>query len=89
MKNILITGTNGMIGSLILHYCLEREDVHTVTSITRKQTGIRHPKLAEILHTDFRLLNNSGTLTKPGYMFLLHRRVYRTGTQKRIQKDNS
>lgn len=53
MKNILITGTNGMIGSLLLQYCLEREDVQSVTSITRKKTGITHPKLAEILHTDF------------------------------------
>ncbi len=42
-----------MIGSLVLQYCLEREDVQRVTSITRKKTGITHPKLSEILHTDF------------------------------------
>jgi nucleoside-diphosphate-sugar epimerase len=53
MKNILITGTNGMIGKLILQICLERDDVAKVTSITRKPLGIYHPKLVEVIHTDF------------------------------------
>lgn len=53
MKNILITGANGMIGGLILRNCLEREDVDTVTSIARKKTGIKHPKLTEVIHQDF------------------------------------
>ena len=53
MKNIIITGTNGMIGNLILNYCLNRYDVDTITSITRKKTGIVHPKLKEVLHDNF------------------------------------
>jgi nucleoside-diphosphate-sugar epimerase len=53
MKNIIITGTNGMIGNLILQMCLERNDVTTITSITRKPIGISHPKLKEVLHQDF------------------------------------
>jgi nucleoside-diphosphate-sugar epimerase len=53
MKNILITGTNGMIGKLILQICLKRDDVAKVTSITRKPLGIYHPKLVEVIHTDF------------------------------------
>ncbi len=53
MKTILITGTNGMIGNLILEYCLLRDDVQTITSITRKPIGITHPKLKEVLHNDF------------------------------------
>ncbi len=53
MKNVLIAGSNGMIGSLILEYCLQRDDVDKVTSITRKSTGIHHPKLTEVLHDDF------------------------------------
>ena len=53
MKNIIITGTNGMIGSLILQLCLQRTDVGIVTSITRKPIGISHPKLKEIIHQDF------------------------------------
>ena len=53
MKNIIITGANGMIGRLILEYCLQREDVNKVTSITRKKTGITHPKLLEVIHEDY------------------------------------
>jgi nucleoside-diphosphate-sugar epimerase len=53
MKTIIITGSNGMIGSLILQYCLQREDVSRITSITRKPTGIHHPKLTEVFHDDF------------------------------------
>jgi nucleoside-diphosphate-sugar epimerase len=53
MKNIIITGTNGMVGSLILQSCLLRDDVAKVTSITRKPLGIYHPKLVEVIHNDF------------------------------------
>ena len=53
MKNILITGTNGMMGKLILEKCLLRNDVQKITSITRKSTGITHPTLVEIFHNDF------------------------------------
>jgi nucleoside-diphosphate-sugar epimerase len=53
MKNIIITGTNGMIGNLILQICLNRDDVEKVTSITRKSLGIYHHKLEEVIHNDF------------------------------------
>ncbi len=42
-----------MIGNLILNYCLNRSDVNTITSITRKKTGIVHAKLIEVLHDNF------------------------------------
>lgn len=53
MKRVLITGTNGMIGRLILELCLQRTDVATITSITRKPLGMVHPKLREVIHHDF------------------------------------
>jgi len=53
MKTILITGTNGMIGKLVLEHCLQRSDVQKITSITRKPTGITHPRLVEVFHNDF------------------------------------
>ncbi len=53
MKNVIITGTNGMIGNIILQKCLQRDDVAKVTSITRKSLGIYHPKLEEVIHDDF------------------------------------
>lgn len=53
MKNVLITGANGMIGNLILNACLQRIDVNKVTSIVRKKSGLLHPKLFEIVHQNF------------------------------------
>src|SRR6185436_7047246 len=53
MKNVIITGTNGMIGKLVLEDCLKREDVNMITSITRKPTGIRHKRFIEVIHNDF------------------------------------
>ncbi len=53
MKNIIITGANGMIGSLILEKCLLNNDIDSVTIITRNLFGINHPKLTKIIHSDF------------------------------------
>ncbi|MBA2562738.1 MAG: NAD(P)H-binding protein [Chitinophagaceae bacterium] len=53
MKNIIIAGSSGMIGNLILQNCLKRDDVRKVTSITRRKSGIDHVKLVEVIHTDF------------------------------------
>lgn len=52
MKNIIITGSTGMIGSLILRECLERPDVARVTTLVRKPTRLKHPKLNEVVHAD-------------------------------------
>jgi uncharacterized protein YbjT (DUF2867 family) len=52
-KNVIITGSTGMIGSIVLRRCLEREDVALVTIINRKKSGIVHPKLKEYVHSDF------------------------------------
>jgi nucleoside-diphosphate-sugar epimerase len=53
LRNVIITGTNGMIGSLVLENCLERDDVNKITSIVRRKTGKLHPKLVEVIHEDF------------------------------------
>src|SRR5688500_17487134 len=53
MKNILIAGSSGMIGNLVLQNCLKRDDVQKVTAIARRKSGIDHAKLVEIVHTDF------------------------------------
>ena len=50
---VLITGATGMIGSLILATCLEREDIGQVVVLTRKPTGESDPKLQEIIVEDF------------------------------------
>jgi uncharacterized protein YbjT (DUF2867 family) len=42
-----------MIGGLILRACLQRENVNQITSIVRKSGDFKHPKLKEVVHTDF------------------------------------
>ena len=51
--NVIITGTNGMIGNLVLKNCLNRSYINKITSVTRKRTGIVHPKLSEVILDDF------------------------------------
>jgi uncharacterized protein YbjT (DUF2867 family) len=53
MKNVIITGGNGMMGNLILQHCLQSSEIARVTCILRRSTGIVHPKLTEVLHNDF------------------------------------
>ena len=42
-----------MIGQLVLENCLKNEQVKSITSITRKPIGLKHPKLIEVIHPDF------------------------------------
>ncbi len=53
MKNVLIAGSSGMIGSLILRECLNSPEINKVTIINRKPSAIKHPKIIEIIHSDF------------------------------------
>lgn len=53
MKNVIITGSSGMVGSMVLKKCLNRKDVNKVTIITRRKSGIKHPKLVEVIHDNF------------------------------------
>ncbi len=52
-KRVLLTGATGMIGGLILRYCLENENVSEVTVVGRRSVGIQNPKLSEVLHDDY------------------------------------
>jgi uncharacterized protein YbjT (DUF2867 family) len=49
----IITGTTGMVGEGVLHQCLNDPDVEAVLIINRKPLGLTHPKLTEVIHTDF------------------------------------
>ena len=50
---VIVTGSTGMVGEGVLHQCLQSKDITEVLAINRKSCGIVHPKLKEILHTDF------------------------------------
>jgi nucleoside-diphosphate-sugar epimerase len=49
----IITGVTGMVGEGVLHECLNHPDVEHVLVINRKPCGVHHPRLKEIIHTDF------------------------------------
>ena len=52
-KRVVIVGASGMVGGYALRYLLEDAAVGGVTSIGRRNLGISHAKLTEILHPDF------------------------------------
>src|SRR5882762_8011370 len=49
----IINGATGMVGEGVLLECLNHPDVERVLVINRKPGGVSHPKLREIIHTDF------------------------------------
>jgi nucleoside-diphosphate-sugar epimerase len=49
----LIFGATGMVGSEVLHLCLENEKFERVVTVGRRLTGISHSKLEEIEHDNF------------------------------------
>jgi uncharacterized protein YbjT (DUF2867 family) len=53
MQRVVIVGASGMVGGYAVRYLLEDPAVGSVTSIGRRNLGVSHPKLNEILHPDF------------------------------------
>jgi hypothetical protein len=52
-KDIIITGSTGMVGKGVLFECLESDYVDSVLVINRETVNIKHEKLKEIIHKDF------------------------------------
>jgi NAD dependent epimerase/dehydratase family len=49
----IITGATGMVGEGVLHECLRNDEVEKVLVVGRRSCEVSHPKLTEIVHTDF------------------------------------
>lgn len=49
----IITGATGMVGEGVLQESLLHPDVEKILIINRKPCGVIHPKLTEIIHTNF------------------------------------
>lgn len=49
----IITGATGMVGEGVLLECLNHPAVEQILVINRKPGGMSHPKLREIIHSDF------------------------------------
>jgi uncharacterized protein YbjT (DUF2867 family) len=52
-KRLVIVGGSGMVGGYALRSALNHPSVGSVTAIGRKNLGISHAKLIEVLHRDF------------------------------------
>jgi uncharacterized protein YbjT (DUF2867 family) len=52
-KRLVLVGATGMVGGYALRYALQNAAVGIVTAIARRKLGISHPKLREVLHSDF------------------------------------
>jgi len=50
---VIITGSTGMVGEGVLLICLQNHDVEKVLTVSRRSSGITHPKLTEIIIEDF------------------------------------
>jgi len=50
---VIVTGATGMVGEGVLHECLQHKDVEQVLVVVRKSCGTQHPKLKEIIHSNF------------------------------------
>ena len=50
---VVIVGATGMVGGYALRYMLDHKSVERVTAIGRRELGISHAKLKEVLHGDF------------------------------------
>jgi uncharacterized protein YbjT (DUF2867 family) len=53
MPKVIITGSTGMVGKGVLLECLEHPQIEKVLVINRSSLNMRHPKLQEVLLSDF------------------------------------
>ncbi|WP_338055450.1 NAD-dependent epimerase/dehydratase family protein [Scleromatobacter humisilvae] len=51
--SVIITGATGMVGEGVLLECVADARVSRVLVINRKPSGVVHPKLVELVHSDF------------------------------------
>ena len=54
MQKVLITGSTGMVGGLVLKECLYSDEIEKVISFVRKPTGIYNDKLHEVVISNFK-----------------------------------
>jgi len=50
---VVITGATGMVGKGVLLECLDHPEVEQVLTINRSPLGMNHPKLKELIHSNF------------------------------------
>ncbi len=56
-SSVIITGTTGMVGKAVLYECLDSAYIDKILIINRTTLGVSHPKLQEVLLSDFSKLS--------------------------------
>ena len=51
--NVIVFGATGMVGSGVLAECIKEPQVQSVLVVGRKPCGVAHPKLRELIRSDF------------------------------------
>lgn len=59
IMRIIITGATGFVGKGVLLECLKDKRIDKILSVSRRSTGVSHPKLEEYLVSDFLSLKDS------------------------------
>lgn len=52
-RRLVIVGATGMVGGHVLRFALEDPRVGRVVAVGRRNLGMSHPRLSEVLHQDF------------------------------------
>ncbi|SMD38286.1 hypothetical protein SAMN04488029_3725 [Reichenbachiella faecimaris] len=52
-SKVIITGATGMVGKGVLLECLDHPDIIQILSMGRSSLNMTHPKLKELIHSDF------------------------------------
>lgn len=58
MKKVIITGATGMVGKGVLLECLDHPEIGEVLVIGRSSLKMNHPKLIELIQSDFSDFSN-------------------------------
>ena len=61
---VIIAGSTGMVGNLVLTNCLNSDKISEVRSLVRKPTGLKHVKLTEVIVRNFEDYNPHDNLFK-------------------------
>lgn len=61
---VIIAGSTGMIGSLVLNHCLNDNQINEVICLVRKPTGQQHKKLKEVAIENFEDYSQNANLFK-------------------------
>lgn len=54
---IILTGASGMVGEGVLMECMANENIEAILMVNRKHIAVTHPKLKELIITDFSQVN--------------------------------